>query len=480
MCCFAENLFFVYVGLEPRFNGLVKNTKFKDVPIIFADLSCSENQPLIKSLGVVALPTLQFYANGKVVDTFPAGPKALPTVTKKLDQFISQNLSDDGTVKSASEIISAQDQVKKESSEDEAVLTLIMNQKPKLEAIPYFESISDYGFEDLLKKASLLTFQDGSVIMREGDNGDKFYLIIDGDVEVCRRTISVDEDSTKTSPAYLGTVVNKLGKGAYFGERSLITGEPRAASIRASSTTQVLTFSKEHIPATCILSGLSVAKDRDAEKERLDATYGINSTSTGKKEKTPYVDVNQESIIPLLIKFKLIRSVASCFDYIVSNGLSFGRETTRSRRNKLFQMLTKNQQSEFKDAFDLIDTDKDGEISLLELRRIMNSIGQKKTEEELLKVIESPANDDEDKLISEEDFMGLMAEAEIYNLLLGTFQALDENNGGYIKANDLNNILSGVQGLISDDRKNLINLDDEELEIDYDQFSKMLLGSYLK
>src|SRR5210317_163987 len=61
-------------GLEPKFNAIVKDPKYEDLPIIWADLTIQNNKDYVKSIGVVALPSIQFYAQGLREDTFPCGP----------------------------------------------------------------------------------------------------------------------------------------------------------------------------------------------------------------------------------------------------------------------------------------------------------------------------------------------------------------------------------------------------------------------
>jgi CRP-like cAMP-binding protein len=70
----------------------------------------------------------------------------------------------------------------------------------------------------------------GEEIVRQGEPGDRFYIVEAGAVEV------VDEDD--------GRVVNTLGSGAAFGEIAFLTGQPRTATVRAVEPTalQVLTI----------------------------------------------------------------------------------------------------------------------------------------------------------------------------------------------------------------------------------------------
>ena len=71
------------------------------------------------------------------------------------------------------------------------------------------------------------------------------------------------------------------------------------------------------------------------------------------------------------------------------------------------------------------------------------------------------------------------AEAEFYHLFLDIFASLDEQGSGFVKARELDRVLCGVRDLISDDRKSVIDVDDKDMLIDYEQFARMLLGTTL-
>jgi calmodulin/calcium-binding protein CML len=110
----------------------------------------------------------------------------------------------------------------------------------------------------------------------------------------------------------------------------------------------------------------------------------------------------------------------------------------------------------------------------------MESIGEEKTDEEILDMInKGNVAMDGNQVITYQDFMGVMAEAEFYHLFKDTFGALDKHNSGYIKASDVDRVLCGMRDLICDDHKSIIDMDDMDMQIDYEQFSKMLLGMAL-
>ncbi|KAG7354865.1 cyclic nucleotide-binding protein [Nitzschia inconspicua] len=575
-------------GLEPKFNAIVRDKKYDNLPIVWADLTIQNNKDFVKSIGVLALPTIQFYARSQVLDTFPCGPSKVPILKRKLVQLINDQVdpttyqlkemsadasvvvqdkeTDDAMIKNgmammdATTSVSQQDlatrpsalpsdiqkkdvttaPLSRDKEEEESVERIIQRHKSMLRSNRYLSELLESEFETLLTKANLLTFESGSLIMKEGNPGRAFYIMLDGEVEICQHTSF--EDPLTTPSQYLGTVVALQDrKGDYFGERSLITGEPRAASIRAVSRTQCLVFDKDDFPRTSVLSGQASLVDERSKEEVINEVndkYGVAltdvsqlngqkqyqdsvaasqvrgsvnnprvidgvdndkeiedvaakkakaskaqkvETTTGEDD-SPSLGVETAMIVPLLMRFKLIRCITRCFDYIVQNRLTFGDTATLRRRKILANMLSPTQLQSIKDAFRLVDEDGDGEITLMELRRIMDSIGEERSDKELLDLIETShfSAMDGKKVITEEAFTGLMAEVEIYYLFLDTFTVLDPQNTGFVRAKDLDRVLCGVRDLISDDRHSIIDVVDKEMMVDYEQFSRMLLGLSLK
>jgi CRP-like cAMP-binding protein len=108
--------------------------------------------------------------------------------------------------------------------------------------------------------------------MKQGMEGNMFYVIESGEVEIMVKTAY--EDPLTTPSGYLGSVINVLGPHNYFGERALITSEPRAASIRATQKTRCFAFNKEDIPSSSVLSG-----KKEATLERImqvNSKYGTD------------------------------------------------------------------------------------------------------------------------------------------------------------------------------------------------------------
>ncbi|KAL7549435.1 hypothetical protein ACHAWF_012703 [Thalassiosira exigua] len=386
--------------------------------------------------------------------------------------------------------------------------------------VPFFKDFDDDDFYELMDKAKLVTFEQGDVIMRQGMEGSMFYVIESGEVEIMVKTAF--EDPLTTPPDYLGAVINVLGPHNYFGERALITKEPRAASIRALQKTRCFAFDVADIPNSSVLSGKKEAStERMAE---LNSKYGTDvydidlisdqfatanvanqqrgSVNTpeairgvdvdedyvppGPEDAGGYfaVDSNNERVISLLLRFKQVRRAAKCFEYILKSRPNFGDVGEARRRALLVSKLTRAQREEFAELFRIIDGagdgSRDGRISILDLRRAMESVGEARTDEELRAMINNAdPNIDGNEEINFAEFMGVMAEAEFYYLFLDTFEMLDVNNTGFVSAGDLDRVLCGVRDLISDDRMSIIDTEDMDMQVDYETYADMLLGKPL-
>jgi CRP-like cAMP-binding protein/Ca2+-binding EF-hand superfamily protein len=507
-------------GVEPKFLAITKDEKLKDLPLIWGELTVAGNKDYIKAQGILALPSMLFYAGSEgLVENFPCGPSKIPILKRKLTQFVNHYV--DPKSKELKISIQPSDLMLEEDepcAERSIVSTETENtslsvggvsiSKATMETmrqIPFFKDFTQEEFQATLAKAKLRTWEKGGVIMREGKKGRHFYFIESGEVEIMVRTSF--EDPLLSASDYLGTVINRLGKNEYFGERSLITGEPRAASVRASEKTRCFAFDKDDIPESSVLSGKGVPTLQRLEQvndkygvdvagvELLKVSQQLEQSKLGSQvrgsvntpelirgvdtdddvedvtelpiaNKSPGVD-NADTIIQLLQHFRLVKYAARCFDYILRTRPSWQNGAQR-RRGMLVDKLTRAQRQEFKQVFELMDENKDGSISLFEIRRVMESIGEDS------KTTELPTQS-----LSFLDFMGIMAEAEFYHLFRDTFAYLDPDQTGFVRVSDLSRVLRGMRDLISNDRNSIIDVDDPDMMIDYEQFSRMLLGGAL-
>jgi serine phosphatase RsbU (regulator of sigma subunit) len=101
--------------------------------------------------------------------------------------------------------------------------------KELLSQIPLFKSLPDAELEHLIATLTVREFQPGTLILREGQAGDWFYIIIEGEVEAIKALGTSDE-----------RVLGVRGKGEFIGELSLINRSGlRTASIRSIGTVKL-------------------------------------------------------------------------------------------------------------------------------------------------------------------------------------------------------------------------------------------------
>ncbi|GMH93922.1 hypothetical protein TrST_g7951 [Triparma strigata] len=488
-------------GLEPKFKKIALDD---ESGVVFSQFDVQKNKDFVKSLGILALPNVHFYGDKDLVESFPCGPSKVPVLRKKLSEYVETRLT------SGTYIPLPPSKEEKKESEPCAERDSVISEETRemLRSNVYFVDMPEDDFEIMLGKATMSSFEPGSTIMRQGFPGKKFYVIGTGEVEVMARTGY--EDPLTTPSGFMGSVVNRFGVGNFFGERSLITGEPRAASIKAvkgQDTTRCYTFKQEDIPASCVLSGKGRVSER--VKKEVNVKYGavgfgelevkdqlasvalenqrrgsVNNPGDLKDVEDEEVDLEKATseILPLLQKFKLVRMAARCFEHIMRTTPKWGDESEVYRRSLLVSQLTESQKAEFRSVFEIIDGGdrEDGTISILDLKRTMESIGRTSTDDELRNMINkaNPMIDGNTELKYSE-FLGMMAEAEFYYLFVDTFNALDRYNSGYVRAGDLKQVLVGMGGVVmgSDEKLSVVKVDDEDMLIDYEQFSRMLIGA---
>lgn|GEM_PF-553042 len=104
-----------------------------------------------------------------------------------------------------------------------------------LRRFPIFQALAPEQLQQIAGMARLELWGRGEDIFRQGQPGDSYYVIRSGSVDLL-----INSDNVNTSPKFLAS----LKAGAGFGERSLLTGEPRSASVRAAEDTEVFVIDK--------------------------------------------------------------------------------------------------------------------------------------------------------------------------------------------------------------------------------------------
>jgi MFS family permease len=93
-----------------------------------------------------------------------------------------------------------------------------------LAAVPIFSPLPGMTLEHLAGRLVPLRLDAGTIVVREGDAGDRFYIVAEGTVQVSE----------------YGRPISELGAGGYFGEIALIRDVPRTATV--TTTTPVVLY----------------------------------------------------------------------------------------------------------------------------------------------------------------------------------------------------------------------------------------------
>ena len=112
-----------------------------------------------------------------------------------------------------------------------------------LRAIPFFAPLPAPSMERVMADVIARDAAAGDVLIREGDPGDLFYVIVEGTVEINRG----------------GEHVSEQGPGAYVGEIALLRDVPRTASVIAKTPLRLLALERE--PFLLAVTGHPVSHD---------------------------------------------------------------------------------------------------------------------------------------------------------------------------------------------------------------------------
>jgi putative ABC transport system ATP-binding protein len=100
-----------------------------------------------------------------------------------------------------------------------------------------FQHLSPTELLNIAQKMKTETFAAGDAVFRQGEPGDKFYIIGAGKLDVVIDAGGVAGKERK--------LVRSMAEGAFFGEKALLTGEARSASIVATTPCTLYALGKD-------------------------------------------------------------------------------------------------------------------------------------------------------------------------------------------------------------------------------------------
>ena len=114
-----------------------------------------------------------------------------------------------------------------------------------IDALPIFDDVPVEALNELAGRFRLRTFAAGQPVFRQGDLPESFYVVRRGRVEVVEEDPDTGEERT----------LRALGRGDSFGELALVTGAPRAATVRAAEESELFEVNKgafDHLLADAV------------------------------------------------------------------------------------------------------------------------------------------------------------------------------------------------------------------------------------
>jgi MFS family permease len=129
-----------------------------------------------------------------------------------------------------------------------------------LRSISIFHPLAQPVIERLSRNLVPVRVAEHEVVIRQGDPGDRFYLVEDGGV-----TVSVD-----------GRRIADLGPGDFFGEIALLRDAPRNATVAAAGPVQLLALERaEFLDAVTGSHASSQAADRAVDRRLAEASADV-------------------------------------------------------------------------------------------------------------------------------------------------------------------------------------------------------------
>lgn len=138
----------------------------------------------------------------------------------------------------------------------------------QLREVGLFGALSDDFLSHLSSTLTVLRIPPGEIVFREGDPAREMYVVLDGEIEVLKKSRRGRE-----------TRVAILGPNDTFGEMSIIDMQARSATVRSLGPTRLLRISTEEMDAvyrhdlkSYTLIVLNIARDLS---RRLRVTDGL-------------------------------------------------------------------------------------------------------------------------------------------------------------------------------------------------------------
>ena len=131
-----------------------------------------------------------------------------------------------------------------------------------LSRIPLLADLPVADLDQLVTTLKVTELQPGEILFREGEVGDHFYVIVDGQLEILRAAGTAEE-----------LLLNVIGQGEYLGDMALLMpGGQRTATVRARTTAVLLVMTRAEFEDLLRRFPLLAYSMVRVTSQRLDAT----------------------------------------------------------------------------------------------------------------------------------------------------------------------------------------------------------------
>jgi len=110
----------------------------------------------------------------------------------------------------------------------------------KLIQIPFFKKYENDEsiISNIVKICNVRYFKKGSTIINEGEQGDELFIILEGEIDIIKKTMQNEK--------YVVTTLNANVGGLYVGELALIDNDKRSATVEAKTDCECLVLNREN------------------------------------------------------------------------------------------------------------------------------------------------------------------------------------------------------------------------------------------
>ena len=101
----------------------------------------------------------------------------------------------------------------------------IDDERRRIADVQLFNGLPPGALETAMRAATVVPMHAGELVIRQGDQADRFYVIAEGEVDVTQTRAEGGD----------AELLRRMGPGEFFGEIGLLSGVPRTANVTAAS-----------------------------------------------------------------------------------------------------------------------------------------------------------------------------------------------------------------------------------------------------